>query len=104
MHQCDHPRSAGRTLLRKARATEVGAAELGPAQHVVAPEALATLHPPAEEGAVQPQSPEVERRAAGDLAGGTARPAVLVDPQLEPGAQLAPLAVIGRRQAGIGDV
>src|SRR4051812_7252804 len=86
------------------RAAKVAAPELGPAQHVVAAEALATFHPPAEEGAVQPQAPEVERRPARDLAGGAARPAVLVDPQLEPGAQLAPLAVVGRRQARIDDV
>src|SRR4051812_1472757 len=86
------------------RAAKVAAAELGPAQHVVAAEALATFHPPAEEGAVQPQAPEIERRPARDLAGGAARPAVLVDPQLEPGAQLAPLGVVRRGQARIDDV
>src|SRR6185312_6098845 len=77
---------------------------LGPAQHVVAPQALAAFHPPAEEGAIQPQASEVERRPARDLAGRAARPAVLVDPQLEARAQLAPLAVVGRGQARIGDV
>src|SRR5262245_24899876 len=53
---------------------------LAPAQHVVASDALAALHPPAEEGAVEAQGAEVERRAARDLAGRAAREAILINP------------------------
>src|SRR5689334_6255929 len=74
------------------------------AQDVVAPDALATLHPPAEEGAVEAQRAQVERRPARHLARDPAREALLVDPQLEPGVALAAAVVVGRRQARLGDV
>jgi hypothetical protein len=49
---------------------------------------------------VEPQAAEVERRAADRLAGGSVRVVgVLVDPQLEPGAELAAVGVGRGRQA-----
>ena len=76
----------------------------GAAQHVVAPDALAAVDVPAEERAVEPQRAELERRAAQHLAGAAARVVVvLADPQLEPGAALVAVAVVGGREARVGD-
>ena len=75
------------------------------AQDVVAPDALATLHPPVEERAVQALLAEVERRPAQHLARGAAGVvALLGHPQLEAGAALALLGVIGRRQPRVVDL
>src|SRR4051812_28315493 len=73
-------------------------------QDVVAADALAPLHPPAEERAVEPQAAEVERGAAQDLARAAPRIGVLAGrPQLEAGAQLAVVGVVGRRQQRLDD-
>ena len=71
---------------------------------VVAPDAGAAVHAPEQERAVEPQPPRssVGRRR---LAGGAARELVLLgDPQLEAGAALVALAVVGGRQRGLGDL
>ena len=76
---------------------------LGPADHVVAPDALAAVELPDEERAVEPQLSELDRGAAQHLAGAAARVVVLLaDPQLEARAALVAVGVVGRRDARVG--
>ena len=72
---------------------------------VVAADAGAAVHAPGEERAVEAQPAELERPARQRLAGGAARVVVLLgDPQLQAGAALAALGVVGGREAGLGDL
>src|SRR4051794_32872062 len=85
--------------------SEMTARSSGMTQHVVAADALVAVDAPGEERAVETQLAEVERRAAQQPAGGAARVAVvLADPQLEPGAPLEPVAVVGGGDARVVDV
>src|SRR5215207_8006471 len=87
------------------RAVPLGPARLrqlvDAAQDVVAPDALAAVHVPAQEGAVEAQAAQVQRRAANDLARGAAGGGLLVQPQLQPRAPLAFGAVVAGRQPRI---
>src|SRR3954452_3498660 len=85
--------------------SEMTARSSGMTDHVVAADALVAAHVPGEEGAVEPQLPEVERRAAEQPAGGAAWVAVVLSqPQLEAGTALAPIGVVGRRDARVVEV
>src|SRR5690242_5659777 len=85
--------------------SEMTARSSGMADDVVAADALPAVHVPGEERAVEPELAEVERRPAQELAGGPARVAVVpAHPQLESGAALAPVDVVGGGDARIVDV
>src|SRR3954451_16973009 len=85
--------------------SEMTARSSGMTDQVVAADALVAAHVPGEEGAVEPQLPEAERRAAEQPAGGAARGAVVPSQrQLEAGAAVAPVGVVGRRDARVVQV
>ena len=93
------PRPTKPHLGRHAHSYPAQFRSLSPPHHVVAPDALAAVELPGEERAVEAQLPELDGGAAQHLAGAAARVVVvLADPQLEPGAALVPVAVVGRRR------
>src|SRR5215211_2199807 len=64
-------------------------------QQVVPPDARLPVDPPPKERTVEPQGAEIQGRPAEHLARAADRGLVVVDPELEAGAALAPVHVVG---------